>query len=107
MEQINNEIGIVNAAFLSKNGNLQCYAVRLRGEVDGKSIKISPASVHGRALIAGDVLYIHSAELENPSNSNYKTMRSGHITFAADDAPTTEASASTVEDNTLPEDSVF
>lgn len=79
---------IVNTAFLSDKGNVQSYSCRERGEVNSKSIKVAPAMVKGRSLMAGDVLYVSDATVEGDTNSNYRTMRTGHVEF---DLPTTSA----------------
>ena len=99
-ETIKNSIMIVNAAFLSDKGTVQCYACRERGDANGKTIKVGPASVKGRALLAGDVLYVSDAVVEGSDTSNYRTLRSGHIDF---ELPTNAPeAAATAEDADVP-----
>jgi hypothetical protein len=84
-QQLVNSILVVNAAFMSDSGNVQAYACRERGDSNAKTIKVSPVLVKGRVLMAGDVLYVTKADVED-NGSNYRSMRSGIIDFDLNDA---------------------
>ena len=71
---------IVNTAFLSEKGSVQAYACRERA-ADAKTVKVAPAMVKGRILMAGDVLYVSDGIAEGDTNSNYRTLRSGTVAF--------------------------
>lgn len=67
---------------------------------DGKKLRL-PAPID-----KGQYIFINGIAV-NDDNSNYKKFTGDVFTDVSSATPTTEASASTVEDNTLPEDSVF
>jgi hypothetical protein len=95
---ISNSVMICNTIFASDKGVPQTACCRVRGEVNGKSVKI-PAWMFGAALpLPGEAVFVSEGNLEEDTASNYRTLRNGKVSIevaheAAPAAPEAHPSA--------------
>jgi hypothetical protein len=82
VEQIKNLELYIRSAFTNANtGRLEGYSAGLRGDLESNISFRIPAALAPVALMAGDVAFIENATVHGDSNSNWKTLRGGHLSL--------------------------
>lgn len=86
------EVLICNCVFTSSKGTPTAVAARIRGEVNGKTVKIAPHLFHGDYPLPGEAIFAEYDALED-TGGNYRVMRNGKVSIAtASEQPPTPPS---------------
>jgi len=104
------ETMICNTLFTNDKGTVQAVACRIRGEENGKTVKVSPHLFRGNLPLPGEAVYasFEEGQMTEQSGSNYKVLRGGSVTLELPKASTpAEPEAPAKEETTVDEEVPF
>jgi hypothetical protein len=82
MSRIINEVLIVNTIFTGTKGQPQAVACRIRGEVNGKTIKVAPHLFGQNLPLAGEAVYASYEEGAMRESGNYRVLTNAKVSLA-------------------------
>lgn len=73
------QILVVNTIFTSKSGNPTAVACRIRGEANGKTLKVSPHLFKKGLPIAEEAVYAEFEDSDLRESGNYRVLSNAKI----------------------------
>lgn len=107
MSKLINEVLICNTYFMNNDETkVQSVACRVRGEINGKTIKVSPHLFKGQLPAIGEAIYASYDESHLRESGNYRVLTNAKVAYSpsalearqADDAALAAAEESHLND---------